>query len=213
MHRHIIHANEVTPMVSYRVLTVAALAGLIALAITPARAQDAPSLDLTGQVNGLCMLSQAQLIGTSKAGQEASKRLKALTEKAQREVLAMRQKFSKQVQDFQSQEKTLQPQQRQERQKYLQSEAQSIQRKGGELEQRLQLTRSQSLGRIVEAAKPLVVTAYKQHRCGILLDRDSGVLGGNAANDLTDEVVKALDKKMPSISFNLAPLPRQSNGK
>jgi Skp family chaperone for outer membrane proteins len=202
-------------MVSNRVLTVAAVAGLCAFGATSVQAQTppAPTLNLSGQVSGICMLSQTQLMGQSKAGEAASQRLQQLAQQARREVNTMRESFSKKVQAFRQQQQSMQPQQREDKQKQLQAEAQGIQQKGSELEQRLNLTRARALNRIVVTAKPLIEAAYKAHGCGILLDRDSGVLGGNDSNDLTDKVVQALDKKMPTISFSLAALPKQSQGK
>lgn len=205
-------------MVSHRVLTAAALAGLCALIAAPAFSQQpqqvpTPSLDLGGKINGLCMLSQSQLIGQSKAGEAANARMQQLAQQAGREISTKRDAFSKKVQSFRQQQQTMQPQQREDEQKKLQAEAQSIQSEGNQLEQRLRLTRARALGRIVQTAKPLVVAAYKSHGCGVLMDRDGAVLGGNDVNDLTDEVIKALDKKMPTIKFSLAALPKQSSGK
>ena len=205
-------------MLSKRVLTVAALAGLCTLVAAPAFSQTksqlpTTSLSLGGQVKGLCMISQSQLIGQSKAGEAANTRMQQLAQQAGREMNTKRDAFEKKVQAFRDQQQTMQPQQREDEQKKLQAEAQDIQNEGNELEQRLRLTRARAINRIVTTAKPLVEEAYKSHACGVLLDRDGAVIGGNDSNDLTDQVVKALDRKMPTISFSLATLPRQSNGK
>src|SRR6185312_7468270 len=58
-------------------------------------------------------------------------------------------------------------------------------------------------------AQPIVSGSYKNHHCGLLLNRDS-VLGGNTTNDLTADVVHGLDGKITTISFNLEPLPSRS---
>ena len=205
-------------MVSHRVLTVTALAGLCALIAAPAFSQSRPqlptsSLNLGGQIKGLCMLSQSQLIGQSKAGEAANARMQQLAQQAGREMNTKRDAFGKKVQEFRNQQQTMQPQQREDEQRKLQAEAQNIQKEANELEQRLRLTRARAINRIVIAAKPLLEEAYKSHACGVLIDRDASVLGGNDSNDLTDQVVKALDKKLPTISFSLAALPKQTNGK
>ncbi len=196
-------------MVSYRVLTVAVLAGLVGLVAQPAQAKS----PLGGQVAGVCMLSQSQMMGQSKAGDAANKRMHQLASHANDEMGSIRNSLGQAIQKFRQEAKTMQPQQREDMQKKLQKREQEFQQKSSEYEQRLRITRARAMQQIIKAANPLVEAAYKSHHCGILLDRDSGVLGGNNANDLTDQIVQELDKKMPTISFNLAPLPKQNQGK
>jgi Skp family chaperone for outer membrane proteins len=196
-------------MVSFRVLTVAVLAGLVGLVAQPAQAKS----PLGGQVAGVCMLSQNQMMGQSKAGEATRQRLQVLAKQAGEKVQKDRTPLQRDIQKFRQEAQTMQPQQREDKQKSLQQRMQNVERETQELQQRLRITRARAMQRIIQAANPLVEAAYKSHHCGILLDRDSGVLGGNNANDLTDQIVKELDKKMPTITFNLAPMPQQKQGK
>lgn len=203
-------------MVSYRVLTVAALTALSALMAVPAQAQtpvSPPSLNLSGQINGLCMLSQQQMLESSKAGQMVGDRLQQLAKEGDERFGRLGDRLSQDIQNFQQQAKTMQPQQREEEAKKLGARRNDFLSEKEAYGQRLRLTRARALNRIVTTAKPLVESAYASHHCGILLDRDSGVIGGNAANDLTDEVVKALDSKLPTITVTLASLPKGNAGK
>ncbi len=52
----------------------------------------------------------------------------------------------------------------------------------------------------------MIAQVYRQHGCGLLLDRGT-VMGGNFANDLTADVVKGLDAKVSTITLNRETLP------
>ena len=194
-------------MFSHRVVIAAALAGLFALPALPAQAQTS----LGGKVAGVCMLSRDQVLAQSKVGQAASERMQQLAQQAGAAVKKARDPLQSDIQQFQQQAQSMQPQQREEKQKQLQQRMAQVQQEAQEYDQRLRITRAQAMSRIGNEIGPLLSGIYKRQGCGVLLDRDS-VLGGNEANDLTDDVVKALDAKMSTISFSLAPLPKQ-NGK
>jgi Skp family chaperone for outer membrane proteins len=63
-----------------------------------------------------------------------------------------------------------------------------------------------ALQRISEEAQPLIAQVYARHNCGLLLDRNV-VLGGNMANDLTAEVVQALDSKLTTVPVSIEAAP------
>ncbi len=189
-------------MVSYRVITVAALLGMTALSAAPVRAQNA----LGGKVAGVCMLSRDQVLAQSKVGQAMDKRMQQLGEQANTQIGKMRDQFQKDVQAYQKDAQTMQPQQRDAKEQQLNKQGQQLKRTTAILDRRLQLTRMKAMQEISKAANPLVEAQYKSRGCGILLDRDA-VISGNADNDLTEAVIKALDAKMSTISFSLAPMP------
>ena len=76
----------------------------------------------------------------------------------------------------------------------------------------IEATRAKVLAQIATHAQPVIATVYGQHKCGLLIDRNS-VLGGNMANDLTPDVVKALDASISTITFNRETLPAQPAAK
>ena len=54
--------------------------------------------------------------------------------------------------------------------------------------------------------QPILAPIYKAHGCGLLLNRNA-VMGGNMDGDLTAEVVKALDAKITTMTFDREVLP------
>lgn len=177
--------------------------GLSALPVSPARAAD----ELGGNaVPGLCMLSREVVFAQSKVGQAATKRLNQLASQARNELASERAPLNTDIQNFQVNAPKLSEEQRQQQGGALQQRMQAFQGKAGELTERIRLTQAKAMERIGEQAQPLIAASYRSHHCGLLLNRDA-VLGGNTSNDLTADVVKGLDAKITTISFDLEPLP------
>ncbi|MGA0586732.1 OmpH family outer membrane protein [Dyella sp. KRB-257] len=177
--------------------------GLSALPASSARAAD----ELGGNaVPGLCMLSREAVFAQSKVGQAATQRLNQLASQARNQLASERAPLNTDIQNFQANAPKLSEEQRKQQGGALQQRMQAFQGKAGELTERVRFTQAKAMERIGAQAQPLIAASYKSHRCGLLLNRDA-VLGGNTSNDLTADVVKGLDAKITTISFDLEPLP------
>ncbi len=196
-------------MIAHRTTIAAAVAGILMLplAATPAQAQSSLG---NKSVPGVCMLSRGAVLANSKVGKAADARLKQLADQARSQLQSQRQPLNQDIQQFRQKAQSMTASARESQQKSLQQRMQAFQQKAQELNARINITRNQAMQRIGKVIDPLVANIYKQRGCGILLDRDS-VLGGNPGNDLTAATVQALDQKMTTISFNLAPLPKQQS--
>jgi Skp family chaperone for outer membrane proteins len=157
-------------------------------------------------IANVCLLSREQVLSQSLAGQAAITRLKQLSQQAQSSFDAQRHKLEADAKALQSQGAGMAPAQAQHRQQQLQSRAQALQGEGGQTQRELEATRAKALTTIDAAAQPIVQDVYKTKGCGLLLNRDA-VLGGNMANDLTADVIKGLDAKMSTITFEREHLP------
>jgi len=192
------------------VAALAAAAGLSLAPVGPARAATTPTANanqLEGNpVPGVCMLSREAVFAQSKVGQAASERLRQLATQQQSLLENQRKPLDADIQAFQQKSSTLTEAQRQQQGQALQQRMQSFQAQANELDQRIQLTRSKVMQQIGEQAQPIVASSYASHHCGLLLNRDA-VLGGNATNDLTGDVVRGLDGRITSLNFNLEPAP------
>ncbi|HZX70860.1 MAG TPA: OmpH family outer membrane protein [Rhodanobacter sp.] len=180
-----------------------AAAGLSVLPASPAHAAD----ELGGSpVAGVCLLSREAVFAQSKVGKAASERLGMLAEQARSQLEAQRKPIETDIQNFQQKSSSLSEAQRKQQGEALQQRMQTFKNQADELNQRIQLTRAKAMQRIGTDAESIISSSYKNHRCGLLLNRDA-VLGGNTTNDLTADVVHGLDSKVTTISFNLEPLP------
>ena len=183
-----------------------AAAGLAVIPVSPAHA--ATTTDELGgsPVAGLCMISQQAVFAQSKVGQAAGERLNMLAQQAGAQLDTERKPLATDVQNFQQKSASLTEAQRKQQGEGLQQRMENFRTQTDQLKERIQLTRAKVTQRIGTDAQPIIASTYKSHRCGLLLNRDA-VLGGNTTNDLTTDVVRALDAKITTITFNLEPLP------
>lgn len=186
---------------------------LIATSVSPALAQQiappAPAQALGGSaIPGLCLLSREAIYANAAAGKAASTRLTQLAQEAQTEVDAERKPLDAEIQAFQAEAAKLTPAQRTQREQALQQRIQAVQAKMQQRAREIEATRSKVLGQIAGYAQPVIAQVYTQHKCGLLVDRNT-VLGGNMTGDLTPDVVKGLDGKIATITFNRETLPPQ----
>jgi Skp family chaperone for outer membrane proteins len=184
---------------------------LAAASVSPAAAQQTPPASaqppLGGPaIAGVCLLSREAIYANAAVGKAALARLTQLAQEAQAELGAERKPLDTDLRTYQAEAAKLTPAQRTQREQALQPRLQAIQAKTQQRTREIEATRAKVLGQIVGYAQPVIAQVYTQRKCGLLVDRNS-VLGGNMANDLTPDVVKALDAKITTITFNRETLP------
>jgi len=65
----------------------------------------------------------------------------------------------------------------------------------------MQMTQQKQVGRVLSEAHPFAVAAFQARGCSILLDGDS-LLAANPAMDITADVVKGLNGKIQTLTFD-----------
>ena len=158
-------------------------------------------------VPGVCLLSQEALIARSKVGQVATARLRELAGQVQANLNAEKARLEARGKALNDKRATLTPLQIQAQSQALNQSAQALQAKAGERSQQIDATKGRVLNQVLQQAQPFVAQAYAAHGCGLLFAREA-VLTGNLGNDLTDEVLAALDAKGTPITFDLEPTPK-----
>lgn len=177
-------------------------------ASAPAQIQPAPPLG-GPVVAGVCLLSREAIFANAAAGKAASARLQELTRAAQGEIEQQRAPLEKEARTLESQRASLSADQFSQRSAALAQRYQTMQQQVAHASREIEATRAKVLEQISTAAQPVIAQAYRQKNCGLLLDRNTA-LGGNFANDLTAEVVRGLDARLQTISFERERLPQQS---
>lgn len=180
-------------------LTLAAVAG----AVLPAAAQQAQPLG-GPVIPGVCLLSREAVFANAAAGKAASARLQDLAAVAQTEIETERQPLEAELRALESQPDNAARRQRAET---LAGQWQTLQQKAAHASQEVEATRAKAMERIANEAQPAIAQVYAAKACGLLLDRNSA-LGGNFANDLTADVVRALDGRLSTITFDRERLPQ-----
>ncbi|HEX7853757.1 MAG TPA: OmpH family outer membrane protein [Sphingobium sp.] len=189
------------------------LAGLIlsilsSSAIAQSPATPAPSAPPLGGpvVPGVCLLSREAVFANAAVGKAATARLQELARVAQGEIDTERKPIETEAKALQGQPDNAQTKGRRDA---LATRWQALQAKATHNGREIEATRAKALERIANETQPVIVQVYGQKKCGLLLDRNSA-LGGNFANDLTADVVRGLDAKVATISFERERLPQQS---
>jgi Skp family chaperone for outer membrane proteins len=176
-------------------------------AAAPATAANAP---LGGPlVKGVCLLSDNAVLSNAKVSQSANARLTQLKAQAQAEVDAARGPIDADLKTLQADAaKTPAPPAAdiQKRRAAIQARYQTLQDLADQRNREIEATRTKIIARISADARPVLAIVYKAHDCGLLLNRDS-VLAGNMGGDLTGDVIRGLDAKVTSMTFDREILP------
>lgn len=156
-------------------------------------------------VPGVCLLSREAIFANAAVGKAASARLQALTRTAQAEVDAQRTPLETEAKALEGQADNAATKQKREA---LATRWQALQQKAAQTSREIEATRAKALERIANEAQPVIAQVYTTKKCGLLFDRGAA-LGGNFANDLTADVVRGLDAKIQTITFERERLPEQ----
>lgn len=170
-----------------------------------AQPQTAPQSQPLGGpvVDGVCLLSREAIFANAAVGRAASARLQELTQAAQAEIDAQRTPLETETRALEGQPDNAENRQRQE---VLAQRWQALQQAAAHSSREIDATRTSVMNRIATEAQPVIAEVYRQKNCGLLFDRNSA-LGGNFANDLTSDVVTALDARIQTITFERERLP------
>lgn len=174
-----------------------------AQAAQPAQPQSQP---LGGPViAGVCLLSREAIFANAAVGRAASARLQELTQAAQAEIDQQRTPLETEARALEGQPENAQTQQRRQQ---LAQRWQTLQQTAAHNSREIEATRANAMNRIATEAQPVIAQVYGQKNCGLLFDRNTA-LGGNFANDLTADVVRGLDARIQTITFERERLPQQ----
>ena len=166
----------------------------------------APAQVLGGPViTGMCLLSREAIFANAAVGKAASARLQELTRAAQAEIDAQRAPIETEARALEGQADNAANGSRREA---LATRVQALQSQAAQVGREIEATRAKALERISTEAQPVIAQVYGQKKCGLLFDRNSA-LGGNFSNDLTADVVRGLDARIQTISFERERLAQQ----
>jgi Skp family chaperone for outer membrane proteins len=151
-------------------------------------------------VPGLCLLSREAVLANAKVSKAANERLATLLKAAQEEIAAERAPIDRQVVALRSEAASLKLEERQRRSQALAEQLKPVTAKAELRSREIDLTRKKALQQVSDYLQPVIADVYRQRDCGLLVDRKS-VLGGNLSNDLTADVVRGLDARVQTITF------------
>jgi Skp family chaperone for outer membrane proteins len=190
------------------ILGALVLASAAVAPLSTAAAQSAGPQNPGPVIPGVCVYFNQRLLAQSTAGQSVQSRMEQLATEVQNEIAPYAQAIQTQAQQLQSAGPTLPADQLQAQRQQLQQRVNEAQQLEQTRDNELRYTLSEQRRRISEAVEPILVQAYQERGCGILLDRES-VFIMNPQHDVTDLVIQRLNTALPSLSFNRLPIPAQ----
>ncbi|HEY4078917.1 MAG TPA: OmpH family outer membrane protein [Rhizomicrobium sp.] len=155
-------------------------------------------------IAGLCVLDRQRVFNTSNVGKEANDRYKDLRAAAQNTVSGEEAKIVGDAKILQGQKASLALAAFTDKLNDINKRYQDLRSEATQRGQALEATRQQVVGQISQAAQPVIVSIYRDRRCGLLVDQSS-ILAGNPAMNVTDAVIAALDAKGVSVALPAAP--------
>lgn len=198
-----------------KILIAAAI--LAASVMSQAQAADAPTAPKTGAsaplggplIKGVCFLSKEAVQVNAKAGAAIDARVKQLEAQAQAEVNAQRAPIDADFNTLKADAaKTPAPSpvDIENRRLALQARFQTVQDLADQRTREIVASRQKAFEVLSAQMQPVLAAAYKAHGCGLLLDRNA-LLGGNTGGDLTADVIKGLDARITTLTFDREILP------
>jgi Skp family chaperone for outer membrane proteins len=158
-------------------------------------------------VAGVCLLNREDLIRRSQVGQGVTARLQRLSRDAQSNFEAEKTRIEASGRALEAKRATTPPQELQAQAQALNRRAQIAQQTFAERQQQLEVAKAKAFGRVIAQAQPHIGPAYAAHNCGLLLAGEM-VLQGNMGNDLTPEVISAMNAHPTPVSVDLEPTGR-----
>lgn len=156
---------------------------------------------------GICFLSRAQVLDRSKAGVAANARLQLFAKGIERQLGGERAAIAADANVLQIQRPVISESVFQQRAGALALRGQSFSTLESTLQDQLTRTRARATARIVKEMAPTLASVIAEHGCSAVLE-SSGAYAVNPRMDLTAEVIRIMDIRLPGFTFDLEPAAR-----
>lgn len=190
----------------------AAGAGAVAalLFATTAFAQTAPATVTHGApITGVCFLSTQEALSTSTVGKHVNTRMQQLIAQVNAELQPEQTVIENEGKAIEAGRATWDQATLQKRAGDWQTRFQTFQRTANQRQRELEATQQKAIARVLQEMDPVAKQVYQTRRCGIMLDRESVMLG-NPAMDVTAQVIAGLNARIQTFAFERERLDAQA---
>jgi len=194
------------PLAGALALSLMASAAMAAPPAAPAKpaapaAPAAPPISHGPAIPGLCVLSVNQAIAQSTVGGWVRTRLEQIVTQVRAELNPEEAAINADGKKLEADKATLDQPTLQSRAQALQARYQAFQQKAELRQREVKATQDKALNRVAQELEPIASQLYQAHRCSILVDKGSVMLG-NPDMDLTAGAVTALNSKIQQFPFD-----------
>jgi Skp family chaperone for outer membrane proteins len=182
--------------------TALAAATFALLASSASSAQTTPTPPPSGPaLAGVCVLSKDKMLFTSLVGKAALTRLQQIKAQITAELNQEESVIQSDAKALTAQHATLAKEQFDQRASAINQRQAAFQAKVQQRQQELAATQEKAFGRIGVDVDPVLRQAFVQKSCSILIDSQALIYPAPAM-DITDTVVRGLDAKIQTITFD-----------
>lgn len=186
-----------------KIAATAALGAAVSLSFAASASAQA-SGGLTANVPGVCIIGTEAMVGSSSVGKAIEARMKVLTAQVSAELQSESQSIQNEDKAISAAAKTAttaaQKAGLEQRFGALQQRVSAYQQKSQLRQAELRQTTNKALGRVGDAARPLIRSVGNAKNCGIVIEA-TGVADANPSMDITAAVVAQLNTSLPTITF------------
>jgi len=183
-------------------------AALVSLSASAAMAQTPAQVTHGAAISGVCVFFSQGAVAQSNVGKAVAARLEQLEGEIRTELQPYATHIQTEGQALQQGASTIPADQLTQRGQALQQRYQEFQTLQQTRSDELRYTAAMQQQAIAQAMDPLVIAAYQEKGCSVLLNRES-IFIANPAMDITATVVQRLNTALPTLSFNRMPVPAQ----
>jgi outer membrane protein len=153
-------------------------------------------------IAGVCVFNGDRAFGTSLVGKSVATRLEQLSAAADAELRTERTSLETEKRTLEAQRTTptMTQEQLEQRALVFNQRATAFERKAQLRLRELQATEQKQRQRIAQELQPLILQAYAERNCGMMVDRNA-LLWANPAMDVTDLVIQKLNAKITTLTF------------
>lgn len=181
--------------------TAAALIATLLLGMTSAQAQ-------RGDTAGILFLDQQRVVSESAAGKSIDAQLRTLTEQVATELQPEQTAIENEGKTLQGQQATLGQEAFAQRYQALLQRAQRHEQLKQLRQAELQQARNTALGALREQFEPIAESIFQRRKGIVLLERQT-VLSVDPRGDITDDVIRQLDRAVQTIEVTKPDLAAQ----
>ena len=142
-----------------------------------------------------------KVLNSSKAGDGAQKRLKAKFESESKKFNKLEVEIKNEESEIISQKKALSPEEYKKKVESLRKRVANLQKNKQASFNKISKSRNDAKQALLKAVNPIVKKYMEDNKIRIVLNKQSVILG-DATLEITDEIIKILNKEFPSLKAN-----------
>jgi Skp family chaperone for outer membrane proteins len=149
----------------------------------------------------MCIMSVENAIGASTVGHYVDTRMQQIVAQTNAELTGEKNALDADAKNLEARRATLDQSTLEQQASALQVRANALQRKAQLRDREISATEQKAVGRIGQEMEPLIRQVYQQKVCSALFQRTAVVIA-NPAQDITPQVIAALNAKITQFAFD-----------